>query len=103
MPVIVKSRHLAYAVPCVVLLAVSGKLVFDRKTETPTQRAYRECRPCGLSESEIDQRINDYRHSTLTREELIKLFEATFADDEDGHFGCMPCVEAVLDAAEEAR
>ncbi len=55
-------------------LGASGKLVFDSKTETPTQRAYTECRPCGLSAAEIDELIDDVRQRRLTREEEVQLF-----------------------------
>jgi hypothetical protein len=99
MPTIVKPRHLAYATLLVVLVGASGTLIFDKGAETPTQRAYNECRPCGLTEAEIDELIDTRRHSTLSREESIELFKSTFTEDEHGPEGCMPCVEAVLEAA----
>ncbi|MHC4698764.1 MAG: hypothetical protein ACYTFA_18700 [Planctomycetota bacterium] len=99
MPTIVKPRHLAYAAVCIVLTGASGTLIFDKGTETPTQRAYKECRPCGLAESEIDELIDTRRHSTVSREESIELFESTFSPDETGPEDCTPCLEAVLDAA----
>ncbi len=99
MPSMVKPRHLGYAGLFVVLIGASGKRVFDRPAETPTQRAYAECRPCGLSDAEIDQRIDDCLHPTLNREELIKLFDTTFTNGEDRYMACLPCAEALLGGA----
>ena len=66
---------------------------------TPTQQAYAECRLCGLTIAEIDKLIDTIRQRALTREEELRLFDSTFTEDEHGPEGCMPCVEAILDAA----
>ncbi len=99
MPAIVKPRHLAYAAVGIVLIGASGTLIFDSDTETPTGRAYAECLPCGLSGAEIDELIDDCRHSTLNSEDLNKLFDTTFTNGEDRCMAWLPCVEALLGAA----
>ena len=51
----------------------------------------------------MDWLIDSNRHSTLTREESVALWEQTYTDDETLKAArqlCMPCAEAVLDAAE---
>ena len=65
--------------------------------ESPVERAYRECRPCGIDDAEFDGLIDDMRHSTLNHEEDMQLFLKTFADPADAA-ACLPCVEAILDA-----
>ena len=60
--------------------------------------AYRICDACGLDVAEIDQLIDDIRHSALTREENLDLFRDTFERREDAEL-CIDCAEAVLDAA----
>jgi hypothetical protein len=52
-----------------------------------------------LTDVEIDELIDTRRHSTLSREESIELFFSTFTEDEPGPEDCLPCVDAVLDAA----
>ncbi|MHC4696556.1 MAG: hypothetical protein ACYTFA_07435 [Planctomycetota bacterium] len=81
------------------LVGASGTLILDRPAETPTQRVYNERRPCGLTDVEVDELMDDYRHSTVSREESIELFKSTFTNDEHGPEGCLMCVGAVLDAA----
>ena len=97
MPSMVKPRHLAYAALFVVLMGASGKLVFDRKAETPAQRVYSECRLCGLTDAEIRAIIENVRQRGLTRKEESRLFYSTFGSGDDRREECMPCVEAILD------
>ena len=82
------------------VLVPIGVVVFNRSEapETPTDVAYQICGDCGLERSEIDQLIGDARRSTLSREENLQLFRATFEKREDAEL-CMGCAEAVLDAA----
>ena len=69
-----------------------------RPQETPTDVAYRICGACGLDAAEVDKLIDDARRSTLSREENLQLFRATFEMREDAEL-CVGCAEAVLDAA----
>ena len=88
----------------VMLTLVALGVVFSprpERPETPTDVAYRICEACGLARSEIDRLIDDMLHSTLTREENLQLFRATFEMREDAEL-CIDCAEAVLDAAGEA-
>ena len=66
-------------------------------TETALERAYRECGLCGSDRAEVDRQIENKRRSRLTRDEEIELYYSTGKrlDLEP----CLPCVEAVLDAA----
>ncbi len=72
--------------------------------ESPSDRAYRLCGQCGLEASEVDTLIDNARHSGLTRDEQIRLFEEAYIDgaklDAAGEL-CLPCIEAVLDVAFE--
>jgi hypothetical protein len=68
-----------------------------RPWETLTDRVHRLCRECGLDIDAIDRIIDDVRHSTLTRQENLGLFYATFQRRADAEL-CRPCAEAVLDA-----
>ena len=75
---------------------------FARPWESTTDRAYRRCSHCGLDRSEVDLMIDDCRHSVLDRARLTAMWEATFdAPDrlETGRKLCLPCAEAILDAA----
>ncbi len=84
----------------VALLVALGVAFSPRseRSETPTDVAYRICEDCGLARSEVDQLIDDARHSTLTRDGLLRLFRDTFERREDAEV-CIGCAEAVLDAA----
>lgn len=76
----------------VVILAVCGATVWLSKArpwESSTERAHRLCGECGFGPHEIEQLIDDVRHSTSMREENLELFYATFqrrADEELYHF-----------------
>ena len=77
-------------------------LGYARPWETATERAYRLCGECGQPAEIVDWLIDSNRHSTLTRAESIALWESTYTDGDklkEAHELCMPCVEAVLDAA----
>ena len=63
-----------------------------------TKAGNARCEDCGLGADEIDQLIDDWRHTTLTRDEALALFRATFERPEDAEL-CEDCAEAVLDAA----
>lgn len=78
-------------------------LRFNRPWESPTERAFRICRECGLEDNEITSLIETKSRSTLTREREIELYRDTFnGDDRDTDSElCMPCVEAVLDVVEK--
>jgi len=58
----------------------------------------------GLEVCEADVFISNVRQNRLTRTEHIKLFEVTYIDQSNlkraGEL-CIPCMEAVLDAASE--
>ena len=64
----------------------------------PLGRSYQECRPCGLSGTEIDALIDTMRHSTLSRDGNLELFYATFDRREDAKI-CQPCARAILRVA----
>ncbi len=72
--------------------------------ETPTGRAHRLCRVCGLEPDEIDRLILIMRDSPGDRATLTRLWEQTYGDDvealEESRELCGGCVEAILDAAE---
>ncbi len=80
--------------------AVSGWLILARPEEPTTEWAYRLCGECGLTSDDVDWLINANRNSTLSREQSLELFYATFEDRRDAEL-CEPCTEAVLDAAAE--
>lgn len=69
--------------------------------ESPLDLAYRLCGQCGLEPGEVDTLIDNPRHTGLTRDEQIRLFEEAYIDgaklDAAGEL-CLPCAEAVLDA-----
>lgn len=46
----------------------------------------------------VDKWIANFANSTLTREESVELYLATFEDRGDAG-PCRPCMDAVLDAA----
>ena len=80
-----------------ILVAITAWLAF-RTPETPIEAARRICDLCGLFEAEVDRMIDDMRHSTLNRDQLLAAYRATYADSGDGE-ACIDCSEAVLDAA----
>ena len=81
-----------------VMVAVTGWLILARPWESPTERAYRLFGKCGLAGEEVDWLIDANKSSTLTREQSLELFDATFEDGRDADL-CEPCAEGVLDAA----
>ena len=73
-------------------------LVFVRPFESPRDKALRLYGECGLGSDEIDQLIDDARHTTLTRAENLALFRKQFEREADAD-SCEDCAVAVLDAA----
>jgi len=72
--------------------------------ESPLDLAYRLCGPCGLEPGDVDTLIDNSRHAKLTREKQVRLIEDTYVDSsklERARELCLPCIEAVLDAAFE--
>jgi len=90
-----KSRYMAYAFIAVVLIGGSAFRYFNH--ETPLERAYRECHSCGIGAAEVDVWVDDCRHSVLDREGLLAMFEVTGGQRD--REACLPCVEAVVEAA----
>ena len=74
-------------------------VMYTRPWESAIERAHRLCRVCGLEADEIDGLIANVRHSTLTGEQNLELFDATFEDPSQAEL-CVPCVEAMLITAE---
>ena len=93
-----KKHHLRYLILFIVVAVLSGELVLDGEP-TQVQIAYAECADCGLSRTEVDGMIYNSRHARLDREGQIELFKATFTSDEPGPEDCLPCTEAILEAA----
>ncbi len=70
------------------------------------ERAHRICGACSLSREAVDGLIDTTSHSRLTRQELVKLWEQTYADPdelEDARSLCQPCVNAILAVAGESQ
>ena len=92
-----------FAVCLLVAFEIAGTvyaIFWRRPWESDTQRAHRLCEGCGLGPGDVGGLIDNVRHSTLTREENLDLFYGTFEDQADAE-ACVPCAEAVLDAAGE--
>jgi hypothetical protein len=89
---------------CVTLGVVISLAIFAvahrRPWESPATRAHRLCSECGLGVDEIDLLVDTMRHSTLTKEQNLELFYATFDDRSQANL-CESCAEAVLDAARD--
>lgn len=93
------SRRIVSLIGVAVALAgVAAWVVQARPWESMTDRAYRECAACGIDAPAVNKWIDDFAHSTLSREESVELYLATFEDRDDAE-PCRPCVDAVLDAA----
>ena len=82
-----------------VLAGVGAWIAKARPWESPTERAYRECRACDIGVADVNRGIDDNMHSTLTREESVELYLRTFEDRTEAE-PCRSCGDAVLDAAE---
>lgn len=89
-------RTAVLAVPVIFIAIIAWLAV--RTPESPIEAACRICDSCGLLEAEVDRMIDDMRHSTLSREQLIDLYRATYTDEGDGE-ACIDCSNAILDAA----
>ena len=85
-----------------IMAAIAGWLVLARPCVSPTERAYLLCGKCGLTGDEVDWLIDANQNSTLTREQSLELFYATFEYRRDAEL-CEPCAEAVLNAAVPGR
>ena len=102
-----KTRTIGSVVVFLAAVAFFVERVTDGPSTTPeppSDHAYHLCSQCGLEASEVDTLIDNVRHDGLTREEQIRLFEATYIDPsklERARELCIPCVEAVLDAVSE--
>ena len=86
----IRPNKKALVVFVVILAAIMSLLrtSVESPDETPLDRAYRECRPCGISDEQIAGLIDNMRHSTLTRAENVKLFLDTFHDPADAENAC---------------
>ena len=90
-------------VTTVLLVAWRTALKVGRMNETPAARAHRLCEGCGLTVEETDVLIATMRTTDMDRAGTIRLWASTYEDDKklaQAREECMPCVEAVLDAAE---
>ena len=97
-----RVRTAFYVLVFVVVALAAVDIGFRSEGETAAERAHRICTDCGLSESEIDEMIRNKRESSLTREQEIRAFLATYSDPAEltrERELCQPCVIAVLDAA----
>ncbi len=81
-----------------VALALGMTFRSTRPWESPDQRAVRVCRQCGLADAKIECLIDTMRDSPASREKKLEAFYATFPKRAHAE-PCLPCVEAVLDAA----
>ena len=66
-------------------------LLITLQQESPSDRAYRICKDCGLYEPEIDMLIEQYQRSGL------KPAIRTDSTDPDVVEACRDCVEAVVE------
>ena len=92
------SKKLAASIVLVVIAWPAGRYVKSRPWESPIKRAYRHCGECGLARDEIGNLIVGLSGTTVTRGHAIELYRATFDKPEDAEL-CLPCAEAVVDAA----
>lgn len=72
-------------------------VIYFMQKETPLEKAYRVCEPCGRDQAATDMLIENYYGSGMTPAEAIQLWKQT-AEPEVVEL-CRPCVEAVIDAA----
>lgn len=67
---------------------------------------YRICSDCGISDDEVDALIDNARHSTISREESIALWEQTYRGESNAAELmelCRDCVRAIVDAGFDAH
>ena len=101
------ARRVAVIAVTAIVVVWFGLRIANRPTtrvETPIERAHRLCEACGLDANEVDRFIDAAGHSLLDREGLVKLWEATYSDSEALEAArelCQPCVDAILDAADQ--
>ena len=84
------NRRLAV---CLLIAVAVTAWIYTRPWESVVERAHRLCGQCGLGVDEIDWLIDDARHATIERDELVELYMMTFADRTETE-GCPPCVSA---------
>lgn len=98
-----KRVLLGLPVPLVLLILVGVWLSgLGWPGETLVERAHRMCADCGISGEEIDALIDNGRHSRISREESIRLWEGTYEGQEDATELielCCNCVEVIVDAS----
>ncbi len=95
-----RRRIKLFAVLALVIIAwPAGRWVKSRPWESPIKRAYRVCGDCGLAPDEIGNLIVGLSGTTVTREQALALYRATFEEPEDAEL-CLPCAEAVVEAAQ---
>ena len=92
-------RKRIIVVVALVALGVVFWFGFEGPIVSSVDPVHRICGACGLDVAEIDQLIDDAKHSTLTQEASLELYRDTFEQREDSEW-CIECAEAVLDAAE---
>ncbi len=92
-----RRAKLGLAVGLVLIAVPAGRWVrHTLRWQSPTERAHRLCRECGLDDDQINRLIDTKRDAGLTREEELNLLYAPFGDRAEAE----PCAEAVLDAAD---
>ena len=82
----------------VILVGIGKGMYFGWFAPSPLDVAYAGCEPCDMTHAEVDQLIDDVRHSTLTREQNRELFIATYANRMDAE-ECLPCIDTMIGAA----
>ena len=93
------GRTISWIVLVVIVVGIGKGWYYNRYRMSPLEFAYATCLPCELTHAEVDDLIDDARHSTLTRAKNRDLFIATFVDRADAE-ECLPCVDAILDVSE---
>jgi hypothetical protein len=81
-----------------VILMVGAALVLNLRGESAARKAHRLCEDCGLTKSDTDGLIETMRGAPGSREALLESFFKTFPKRDDAE-PCLPCANAVLDAA----
>ncbi len=94
-------RYLAALAPVAVAIGLVLWFVLAGPfAETKMDRAYRECRACGLSDSAIDGRVTSMRALDADRDGLLRQYKATHLAGVEGPV-CALRIVALVDAATE--
>ena len=93
------STKLIAAIVFVLIAVPFGRWVTSRPLEASMARAYQVCGECGLAPDETERLIAGLEETTLTREQALALYRATFEEPNDAEL-CLPCAEAVVEAAQ---